>query len=142
MPEPTWGLASRGRGVFRAHLGDTDRKRRDPVIGDVVNMFMMGPPMFELSNCSALSCAFAVLDKSQPRWHLFGAPRNGEGGMLRKSAMAAAVAMLFALPALAQNPPGAPQVRVRRPIEELEGANLIDKSQARTEATVGVTAET
>src|ERR1700750_3194396 len=27
-------------------------------------------PLFELSNRSPLSCAFALLDKSQPRWHL------------------------------------------------------------------------
>jgi hypothetical protein len=49
--------------------------------------------------------------------------------MLRKSAMAAAVAMLLALPALAQNPPGAPPVRVRGTIEEVDGANLTVKSR-------------
>jgi hypothetical protein len=59
--------------------------------------------------------------------------------MLRKSAVAAAVAMLFVLPALAQNPPAAPPVRVRGTIEKVDGANLIIKAREGMEVKVAVT---
>ena len=59
--------------------------------------------------------------------------------MLRKSAMAAAVAMLFALPALAQNPPAAPPVRVRGTIEKVDGANLTVKARDGMDVKVAVT---
>ena len=59
--------------------------------------------------------------------------------MLRKSAVAAAVAMLFVLPALAQNPPAAPPVRVRGTIEKVDGANLTVKSRDGMDVKVAVT---
>ena len=59
--------------------------------------------------------------------------------MLRKSAVAAAVAMLFALPALAQNPPAAPPVRVRGTIEKVDGANLTVKARDGMDVKVAVT---
>jgi hypothetical protein len=51
--------------------------------------------------------------------------------MLRKSAVAAAVAMLFALPALAQNPPAAPPVRVRGTIEQVVSARRLEVPASR-----------
>ena len=59
--------------------------------------------------------------------------------MLRKSAVAAAIAMLFALPALAQNPPAAPPVRVRGTIEKVDGTNLIVKARDGMDVKVAVT---
>ena len=59
--------------------------------------------------------------------------------MLRKSAVVAAVAMLFALPALAQNPPAAPPVRVRGTIEKVDGANLTVKARDGMDVKVAVT---
>ena len=59
--------------------------------------------------------------------------------MLRKSAVAAAVAMLFALPALAQNPPAAPPVRVRGTIEKVDGAYLTVKAREGMDVKVAVT---
>jgi hypothetical protein len=59
--------------------------------------------------------------------------------MLRKSAVAAAVAVLFALPALAQNPPAAPPVRVRGTIEKVDGANLTVKARDGMDVKVAVT---
>ena len=59
--------------------------------------------------------------------------------MLRKSAVAAAVAMLFALPTLAQNPPAAPPVRVRGTIEKVDGANLTVKARDGMDMKVAVT---
>ena len=58
--------------------------------------------------------------------------------MLRKSAVAAAVAMLFALPALAQNPPAAQPVRVRGTIEKVDGANLTVKARDGMDVKVAV----
>src|SRR5215212_9964928 len=58
--------------------------------------------------------------------------------MLRKSAVAA-VAMLFALPALAQNPPAAPPVRVRGTIQKIDGANLTVKARDGMDVKVAVT---
>ena len=48
--------------------------------------------------------------------------------MLLKSAVAA-VAMLFVVPAVAQNPPAAQPVRVRGTIEQVDGANLTVKAR-------------
>ena len=59
--------------------------------------------------------------------------------MLRKSAEAAAVAILFVLPALAQNPPAAPQVRVRGTIEKVDGANFTVKARDGMDVKVAVT---
>ena len=59
--------------------------------------------------------------------------------MLRKSGVAAAVAMLFALPALAQNPPATPPVRVRGTIEKVDGANLTVKARDGMDVKVAVT---
>ena len=58
--------------------------------------------------------------------------------MLRKSAVAAAVAVFFALPALAQNPPAAP-VQVRGTIQEVDGANLTVKARDGMDVKVAVT---
>ena len=57
--------------------------------------------------------------------------------MLRRSAVAAA-AMLFALPALAQNSPAAP-VRVRGTIEKVDGANFTVKARDAMDVKVVVT---
>ena len=51
--------------------------------------------------------------------------------MLRKLAVAAALALLFALPALAQNPPGAPPVRVRGTIEQVVSARRLEVPASR-----------
>ena len=59
--------------------------------------------------------------------------------MLRKSAVAAAIAMLFALPALAQNPAAAPPVRVRGTIEKVDGENLTVKARDGMDVKVAVT---
>jgi hypothetical protein len=59
--------------------------------------------------------------------------------MLRRSAIAAALAMLFALPALAQNPSGAPPVRVRGTIEKVDGANLTVKARDGMDVKIAVT---
>src|SRR4051812_49958125 len=59
--------------------------------------------------------------------------------MLQKSAVAVGLAMLFALPALAQNPPGAPPVRVRGTIEKIDGANLAVKARDGMDVKVAVT---
>jgi hypothetical protein len=58
--------------------------------------------------------------------------------MLRKSAVAA-IAMLFTLPALAQNPPAAPPVRVRGTIEKVDGTNLTVKARDGMDVKVAVT---
>src|SRR5215467_13044562 len=108
--------------LFRTHLADTDRNGRDPVIGGIVDMFMLGLQMLESSNRSPLSCARCRAGQIPAAVAPVGTPRNGEGAMLRRSAVAAA-AMLFALPALAQNSPAAP-VRVRGTIEKVDGANF------------------
>src|SRR5438046_1291401 len=68
--------------------------------------------MRESSNRSPLSCASCRAGQIPAVVAPVGAPRNGEGRMLRKSAVAAAVAMHFALPALATNPPAAPAASV------------------------------
>src|SRR4051794_14576298 len=102
-------------------------------IGTSGPMLYSDSPSLNLT-CTTLPCGASVtvptvalvITLSEPRSHanwrppsgcacgkIRTSPRNGEGGMLRKSAVAAAVAMLFALPALAQNPPAAPPVRVR-----------------------------
>src|SRR5690242_12593462 len=62
---------------------------------------------------SPLGCASCRAGQIPAAVAPVGAPRNGEGGMLRNSALAAAAAMLFALPALAQNPPATPPVQIR-----------------------------
>ena len=59
--------------------------------------------------------------------------------MLRKSAVAAAVAMFFVLPAVAQNPPAAPPVRVRGTIEKVDGTNLTVKARDGMDLKVTVT---
>jgi len=59
--------------------------------------------------------------------------------MLRKSAMAAAVAMFFVLPAVAQNPSAAPPVRARGTIEQVDGANLTVKARDGMDLKVTVT---
>ena len=59
--------------------------------------------------------------------------------MLRKSAVAAAIVMLIALPALAQNPPAAPPVRVRGTIAKVDGANLTVKARDGMDVKVAVT---
>ena len=59
--------------------------------------------------------------------------------MLLKSAVAGAVAMLFALPALAQNAPAAPPMRVRGTIEKVDDANLKVKAQDGMDVKVAVT---
>src|SRR2546423_4836830 len=124
---------------IRAHLGDIDRKGRDPLIGEIMEMFMMGLLILESSNRSPLSCASCRAGQIPAAVAPVGAPRNGEGGMLRKSAVAAAVAMLFALPALAQNPPAAPPVRVRGTIQKVDGANLAVKARDGMDVKVAVT---
>jgi len=58
--------------------------------------------------------------------------------MLQRSAIAMALAMFFALPALAQNPPGAPPVRVRGTIEKVDGVNLTVKARDGTDMKVAV----
>src|SRR3954447_22469027 len=84
--------------------------------------------MLESSNRSPLGCASCRAGQISAAVAPVGAPRNGEGRMLRKSAVAA-VAMLFALPALAKNPPTAPPVRVRGTIEKVDDANLTVKAR-------------
>ena len=59
--------------------------------------------------------------------------------MLRKSAEAAAIAILLALPALAQNPPAAPPVRVRGTIEQVDGAKFTVKARDGMDVNVAVT---
>src|SRR3954469_24315759 len=102
-------------------------KGRDPVISDIVDMFMMGLLMLESSNRSPSGCVNCRAGQIPAAVAPVSAPRNGEGGMLRKSTVAA-IAMLFALAALAQNPPAAP-VQVRGTILEVDGANLTVKAR-------------
>ena len=59
--------------------------------------------------------------------------------MIIKSALAAAFAVLIAVPALAQNPPAAPPVRIRGTIEKVDGANLTVKSREGGDVKVAVT---
>src|SRR5262249_40910514 len=113
-------------------------KRPRPVTGDIVDMFMMGLLMLESSNRSPLSCASCRAGQIPAAVAPVGVPRSGEGGMLRKSAVAA-VGMRFALPALAPNPPGAPRVRVRGTIEKVDGANLTVKARDGMDVKVAVT---
>src|SRR5262249_35643719 len=113
---------------FKSHI------REWAVIAD---MFMMGLLMLESSNRSPLSCASCRAGQIPALVAPVAAPRNGEGGMLRKSAVAAVV-MLFALPALAQNPPTAPPVRVRGTIEKVDGANLTVKARDGMDVKVAV----
>ena len=61
--------------------------------------------------------------------------------MLRKSAVAA-IAIFFALPALAQNPPAAPAVQVRGTIEKVDGANLTVKARDGMDVKVAVSEAT
>src|SRR4051794_2784769 len=83
-------------------------KSRDPVTGDIMDMFMMGLLMLKSSNRSPLGCASCRAGQIPAAVAPVGAPKNGEGGMLRYSAVAA-VGLLVALPALGQDPPaGAP----------------------------------
>src|SRR5215471_19506620 len=83
--------------VYSEHISAIPiEKGRDPVIGDIVDMFMMGLLMLESSNRSPLRCASCRAGQIPAAVAPVGAPRNGGGGMLRKSTVAA-VAMLFAL---------------------------------------------
>src|SRR5689334_15473802 len=111
---------------------------RDPVIGDIVDMLMMS--LLSL-NCQTapFSCGSCRAGQIPAAVAPVGAPRNGEGRMLRKSAVAAAIAMLFALPVLAQNPPAAPPVRVRGTIENVDGANFTVKARDGMDVKVAVT---
>jgi hypothetical protein len=49
--------------------------------------------------------------------------------MIRKSAIAAAVAALFVIPALAQTPPAATPTRIRGTVEKLDGKTLTVKTR-------------
>src|SRR5215469_12821562 len=102
-------------------------------------MFVMGLLMHESSNRLPLGCASCCAGQIPAAVAPVDAPRKREGGMLRRSAVAAAVAMLFALPALAQNPPAAPPVRVRGTIEQVDGAKFTVKTRDGMDVKVAVT---
>src|SRR6516165_630905 len=86
--------------VYSEHISAIPiEKGRDPVTGDIVDMFMMDLLMLESSNRSPLSCASCRGGRIPAAVAAVGVLSNREGGMLRKSAVAAEVAMLCALPA-------------------------------------------
>ena len=62
--------------------------------------------------------------------------------MIGRLALAAAFAVLIVVPALAQNQPAAPPVRVRGTIEKVDDANLTVKAKDGADVKVAVTAPT
>jgi hypothetical protein len=59
--------------------------------------------------------------------------------MIARLALAAASVVIILVPALAQNPPAAPPVRIRGTIEKVDGANLTVKARDGTDVKVAVT---
>jgi hypothetical protein len=59
--------------------------------------------------------------------------------MIARLALAAASVVIILVPALAQNPPAAPPVRIRGTIEKVDGANLTVKSREGGDVKVAVT---
>src|SRR5687767_12036303 len=58
--------------------------------------------------------------------------------MIRKSAIAAAVAALFVIPALAQTPPATTPTRIRGTVEKLDGKTLTVKTREGATAEIAL----
>src|ERR1044071_2991211 len=77
-------------------------KGRDPVMGNIADMFTTVLLMLEASNRLPLGCESCRAGQIPAAVAPVGSRRNGESRIFRNAAVAASFAMLFVVPALAQ----------------------------------------